>query len=331
MKAVELLGYGDVSQLEVVERDIPRPEAGQVLIKVEAAGVVFADTLLRRQQYALKPEFPYRPGREVVGTVVELGQDVPGVEVGDRVYTFMSGGGYAEYVAADASGGKTAIGTPMGRRLFPVGKEIAAGQAVSHGVNLRVAHLAFFTRSSAQTGQSVLIHSASGGVGAHLTRFARALGMEIIALAGSDEKMAYCRDNGADHVINYREQDYVAIVKEITGGTGVHMTINNISGDTFVRDAEALRWGGELLMTGRLLGPGPIDPSTIGKGLTYKYFASYLHFGQPEDDRACAHVIEQLHNPTHLDKVVEMPLDAVRDAHEKLEAGRSFGKIILIP
>ena len=156
MKAIELLDYSDISQLQVVERAIPEPGAEQVLIKVEAAGVVFADTLLRRQQYVLKPDFPYRPGREVVGTVVALGHDVAGVEVGDRVYTFMSGGGYAEYVAADASGGETAIGTPMGRRLFPVGNATSAGQAISHGINLRVAHLAFFARSSAQAGHPCL-------------------------------------------------------------------------------------------------------------------------------------------------------------------------------
>ena len=331
MKTVELLGYGDVSQLHVVERPVPEPQAGQVLIRVEAAGVVFADTLLRRERYALKPTFPYRPGREVAGTIVAVGAGVDDYKIGDRVYTFMSGGGYSEYVAADVAGGETPIGTPMGRRMFPVGRDVSAAQAISHGINLRVAHLAIHGRSSAQPGQTALIHAASGGVGAHLTRLAVAHGLEVIALAGSDEKMAYCRANGAAHVINYREQDYVEEVRKVTDGAGVHISFNGISGDTFMRDTQVLRWSGELVMTGRTRGAGPIDPTVALKGLTYKWFASYAHFGKPEDDRACDFVLQQLQAPSHQDRIEPLPLDRVRDAHQMLEDGSSFGKIVLIP
>lgn len=330
MKAVEIAGYGDVDQLSVVERPCPEPGPGQVLIAVEAAGVIFADTLLRREAYVFRPTFPYVPGREVVGRIVALGEGVTDYAQGDRVYAFMMGGGYADYVAADVSGGTGPGGKPLGRLMYPIG-DAPADQAISHGSNLRIAHLILHGRSSAAPGQTVIIHAAAGGVGAHLTRLAKAHGMTVIALAGSADKAAYARENGADHAVEYKTQDYVEAVKAVTGGQGAHLSINSVGGDTLMRDAAALRWEGELVISGKAAGAGSIAPSDAGKALTYKHFASYVHMGRAEDDRACEVVAREVLAPSHADRIVAMPLAEVRHAHELLESGAILGKIVLLP
>lgn len=331
MKAVHLKGLGDASNLQVVDLPIPRPASNQVLIQVEAAGVIFADTLLRRGTYVYRPAFPYVPGREVAGRIVEVGDGVTAHKVGDRVVAFMMGGGYSEYVAADIANVGTPEGLKLGRVIFPIGDGVSAEQAVSHGSNLRIAHLILHGRANAKSGQRVLLHAASGGVGAHLTRLARAHGMEIIALAGSAEKAGYCKDNGAHHVVLYKEHDYADAVLELTGGKGVHLSINSIGADTFSKDAAILLPEGELLITGKAAGLGSIEPARFSKSLTYKHFASYIHFGRPEDDVACHYVSEQLQAPSHADRVVRFPLADVQRAHEALESGSNFGKIVLIP
>jgi NADPH2:quinone reductase len=331
MKAVHLTGLGEASNLQLVELPIPHPGSKQVLIQVEAAGVIFADTLLRRGTYVHRPTFPYLPGREVAGRIVEIGAGVTGYAVGDRVVTLMMGGGYAEYVAADITNVPTPEGLRLGRVIFPIGAGVAAEQAVSHGSNLRIAHLILHGRANAKPGQRVLLHAASGGVGAHLTRLARAHGMEIIALAGSPEKAIYCKENGADHVVLYKECDYTEAVRELTGGKGVHLSINSVGADTFSKDAAILMPEGELLITGKAAGVGSIEPARFSKSLTYKHFASYIHFGRPEDDVACEVVSRELLAPSHDDRVVRFPLADVQRAHEALESGRNFGKIVLIP
>lgn len=331
MKMVEITGFGDLSQLQVVDRQPPEPGSGQILIAVEAAGVIFADTLLRREAYVFRPTFPYVPGREVAGRIVSFGEGVTEYGIGDRVYAFMMGGGYAEFVAADVAGGTGPGGRPLGRLVYPIGEQASAAQAISHGSNLRIAHLILHGRSSARPGQVVLIHAAAGGVGAHLTRLAKAHGLTVIALAGSTEKAAYCVGNGADHVVEYRTCDYVEAVKDLTGGQGVHLSINSVGGDTLMRDVDVLRWEGELVISGKAAGSGAIVPSDAGKSITYKHFASYVHMGRPEDDRACDLVAAEVRRPSQHDHIIEMPLTDVRRAHDLLETGASFGKIVLHP
>jgi len=331
MKAVQLTGIGGVSNLNVFDLPIPEPGARQVLIQVEAAGVIFADTLLRRGLYVYRPTLPYVPGREVAGRIVAIGADVTQYAVGDRVLAIMMGGGYAEYVAADIENVKTPGGLGLGRVIFPIGEDVPADQAISHGVNLRIAHLILHGRASVRTGQRVLIHAASGGVGAHLTRLARAHGLEVIALAGSEEKADYCRANGAHHVVLYKTCDYAEAVLSLTDGRGVHASLNSVGAQTFAKDAGVLMPEGELLITGKAAGEGVIAPATYSKSLTYKHFASYIHFGREEDVRACDHVARELQSPTHADRTVHFPLTDVRRAHEALESGSNFGKTILVP
>jgi NADPH2:quinone reductase len=120
-------------------------------------------------------------------------------------------------------------------------------------------------------------------------------------------------------------------VKALTDGQGAHLSINSVGGDTLMRDAQALRWEGELVISGKAAGAGAIVPSDAGKALTYKHFASYVHMGRPEDDRACDLVACEVRAPSHEDRITPMPLADVRRAHDLLESGASFGKIVLLP
>jgi NADPH2:quinone reductase len=349
MKAIRLNGLGDPSNLEVVDVPVPVPAQGQILIKVEAAGIIFADVLIRRGSYVFKPPMPYVPGREVVGTVTEVGDGVGDFAVGDRVLGILMGGGYAEYAVAtvdmNSAEGAPKIsrsvvksdreagdkGPTLGRMVYPVGKDVAAGQAVSHGSNLRVAHLILHGCAKAEQGQSILLHAASGGVGAHLTRLAHDHGMKVFALAGSPEKAAYCKDNGADYVIEYKKADYVQAIRDITGGRGVDLSINSVSGDTLEKDAELLALGGQLVISGLAAGHGAIRPSAHGKSLTYKHFATYYHLGKPEDRAAMAVVTREIQAPSSADRLLEFSLTEASAAHAEIEAGRHFGKVILYP
>lgn len=331
MKAVRLLGYGDLSQVKLI--DVPTPEtgAGDILIEVEAAGVIFGDVLARREDYFLKPKLPYAMGREVAGRIIAKGAGVEDYAVGDRVYAFLQDGGYAEKVVASVAGLFDPTGKWLGRTVYPLGPGVSASQALAHGSNLRMAHLMLYHRGQARSGDTVLIHAASGGVGIHLVRLARAHGMEVIALAGSREKADYCLANGAHHAIEYKQRDYVEAVKQITGGKGAQLAMNSVGGDTLMRDAEALGFEGTLIVSGFSAGRGFVSPSTSGKSLNYKHFASFVHFGRPEDDEACAHVARELLAPTHEDRIVPFALADVRAAHELLESGANFGKIVLVP
>ncbi|MGP3533659.1 quinone oxidoreductase family protein [Microbacterium sp. RD1] len=331
MTTVELRELGSPENLHVVRARIPAPAPGQVLVEVEAAGVIFADVLLRRGQYVHRPSLPYRPGREVVGRIVALGPDVDTYRTGDRIFGMLMGGGYAEYAIVDLVHRPGADGLGLGRVAWRVGEDVPAGQALSHGNNLRIAHLILHGRADVRGGQRILLHAASGGVGAHLTRLSRVAGLEVIALAGSEEKAQYCAANGAHHVVRYKEQDYADVVRDITGGEGVDISVNSVGADTLAKDADLLRPEAQLIISGKAAGAGSVSPSAHMKSLTYKHFASYTHFGRAEDLPATELVAAELLAPSHEDKLEEFLLADVVPAHALLEAGAHFGKVVLYP
>jgi NADPH:quinone reductase-like Zn-dependent oxidoreductase len=325
-----MIGPGPISQLRIVEKPDPIPAAGEVLIDVEAAGVIFADVLVRRGDAIIMPAFPYYPGREVVGRVAALGSGVAGVQIGDRVLAMLLGGGYAERAVVAVQPYRMPKGGSSGRVLFPVAPHVPADQAISHGMNLRMALLMMF-RAAPRAGQRVLIHSAAGGVGAHLSRLCKDRGCEVLAVVGSAEKAAYCLENGADFVINHREVDYVEAARGLTGGSGVDLSINMVNGPTLARDADLLAPEGTLLIAGVAQGLGSITPSVHAKSLNYKHFTSYWHLGRAEDVEATDIVAKELQGPGTTDRTICFPMDDVGDAHALLESGESVGKLVLLP
>lgn len=320
MRAVQLRDFGGSSDLQVVELPVPEVGDEQILIKVGVAGIVFADTQMRRGDYVNLPKPPFTPGREVAGTIVKVGAKVSRVRPGMRVTADMHTGGYAEYAVAHAD---DAIVIP---------DHVTFEQAITHHVNLRIAYLYHYTFGKVQPGETILLHAAAGGIGTLVTRIAKRCGNTVIALSSSDEKLAYCRSVGADHGINYRTTNYVDEVLRITGGRGVDVAMNSVAGRTLETDPFAIRPRGRWLINGYAGGRAMIDPALVmHRSLTITIFSIYTVRHEEEFSDATDFLKEWLRTQP-LDGCTRLfPLEEAAQAHDWIEGQHSCGKIALVP
>ena len=201
MKAVRCNAWGLPDTLVVEDIATPQPQAGEVLLEVNAASVNYPDVLIVQKKYQMQPELPFTPGTEIAGTVRALGEGVTKVKLGDRVIAFVGLGGFAELAVAAA---KTLIPIPPG-----ISDEIAASFTMAYGTS----HHAVIDRGELKAGQTMLVLGAAGGVGLAAVEIGKAIGARVIAAASSDEKLAVCKAHGADVLINYTTQDLRAAVK----------------------------------------------------------------------------------------------------------------------
>ena len=206
MKAVLCQELGLADKLVVVDIDAPRPGKGEVLLDVKAAGLNFPDVLMIQGLYQFRPDLPFVPGGEAAGIVTELGEGVTNVMVGDRVIFTNQVGGFAEQAVAHA---ETLVKMPDSMPF-----EVAAGFTITYATSYH----AFKQRAHLKAGETVLVLGAAGGVGLAAVELAKAAGAIVIAAASSDEKLAVCKEAGADTTINYSSGDLRALIKEATGG-----------------------------------------------------------------------------------------------------------------
>ena len=251
MKAVLCKQYGLPSTLVVEEVPSPVPAAGQVLIDVHAAGVNFPDTLIIQGKYQFKPELPFSPGAEVAGVVKALGEGVTGLSVGERVIAATTWGGYAQQVLAQA---ERVIRMPEGMDF-----ETAAAFLIAYGTS----HHALKDRGELKAGETVLVLGAAGGVGLAAVEIAKAMGARVIAAASSDEKLAVCREHGADATINYATQNLRERIKAITDGRGVDVVYDPVGGDLSEPALRSMAWRGRFLVIGFAAGPIPSLPLNL--------------------------------------------------------------------
>ncbi|HXZ85241.1 MAG TPA: NADPH:quinone oxidoreductase family protein [Myxococcota bacterium] len=225
---------------DLAARDVPDPvpRAGEVVLEVEAAGCNFFDILLVQGKYQMKPSFPFVPGAEVAGTVRELGSDVRGFAVGDRVFAGLSLGAFAERVAVPA----TAL------QRMPDAMSFAEGAAFP--VVYPTSYAALVYRASLRAGETLLVHAAAGGVGIAAVQIGKALGARVIATAGSAEKLEVARRAGADTVIDYSRGDWVEAVKQATQGRGADVIYDPVGGEIFDGSLRCIAWSGRLLVIG---------------------------------------------------------------------------------
>src|SRR5713226_9294340 len=218
MKAVLCKAYGMPETLVIEEVESPRPGKGQVVVDVKACGVNFPDTLIIQGKYQFKPDLPLSPGREVAGIVKEVGEGVKGISVGDHVIASTGWGGFAEEVVAD-----TAKIIPM-----PAGLDftIASAFVLTYGT----AHHALKDRAQLQPGETLLVLGAAGGIGLAAVEIGKAMGAKVIAAASTEEKLAICRQHGADDTINYSSEDLKERIKALTGGQGVDVIVDPVGG-----------------------------------------------------------------------------------------------------
>lgn len=251
MKAVLCKAWGPPESL-VVEDGPPLEAApGKVVVSVKAAGVNFPDTLIIQNKYQYKPDLPFSPGGEVAGVVKAIGAGVREFAVGDKVIAQTIFGGFAEEVSTE----------PDRMLALPEGMDFATGASL--GLAYGTSHYGLIERGHLQAGETLLVLGASGGVGLAAIEIGKILGARVIACASTAEKLAVCREHGADETINYVDEDMRARVKTITGGKGVDVVYDPVGGDFSERALRDMAWGGRLLVVGFASGPIPKIPLNL--------------------------------------------------------------------
>ncbi len=234
MTVIEITEPGAPEVLKPAQRPLPQPGPKDILIQVAAAGVNRPDCLQRQGSYLPPPGASDLPGLEVAGVVVARGDQARTWKLGDKVCALANGGGYAEYCAV-----------PAGQCLpIPAGLDLL--QAASLPETYFTVWSNVFERAGLRTGETFLIHGGSSGIGSTAIQLARAWGVRVFATAGSSEKLAFCQELGTERAINYREEDFVAVVKEATGGRGVDVILDMVGGDYVARNLKALAVEGRL-------------------------------------------------------------------------------------
>ncbi|HXD72144.1 MAG TPA: NAD(P)H-quinone oxidoreductase [Vicinamibacterales bacterium] len=324
MRAVEISKPGPPDVLVLSDRPKPAPAAGEVLIKVAAAGVNRPDVMQRMGHYPPPPGITDIPGLEIAGTIETLGPDVTGWDAGDKVCALVAGGGYAEYCVAPAP------------QCLPIPKRMDFVHAAAIPETFFTVWTNVFERGRLKAGESLLVHGGSSGIGTTAIQLATALGSRVFATAGSAEKCAACEKLGADRGINYKSEDFVAVVKDLTGGTGVDVVLDMVGGDYFPRNMDALAMDGRLVSIAVLNGvKTTINILTMmQKRLTLT--GSTLRVRPVAEKGAIAASLKR-HVWPLLDagKAVPVidatfPLQDAAAAHARMEEGSHIGKLVLV-
>jgi NADPH:quinone reductase len=228
MNAVEIASPGGPEVLKPTRRPVPRPGPEEVLIEVAAAGVNRPDVLQRLGRYEPPPGTSDLPGLEVAGRVVGIGAQVSGFREGDRVCALLAGGGYAEYVAAPAP------------QCLPIPGDLSLDEAACLPETFFTVWTNVFDRGRLQPGETLLVHGGSSGIGTTAIQMAKAFGAKVFATAGSPEKCKACEALGADRAIDYKQEDFVAVIRRETDGRGVDVVLDMVGGDYIPRSLEIL-------------------------------------------------------------------------------------------
>jgi NADPH2:quinone reductase len=321
-RAVVVHAVGGPEVLTLEQRPPLAPKAGEVVIRNEAIGLNFVDVYQRTGLYPMTP--PFVPGGEGAGTVIAVGEGVTEFRTDDRVVYSSGSGAYADEIAV-ATGKVVAIPAD-------ISTEIAATLVTKGGT----AHYLLFETWPLQPSDTILVHAASGGVGSLLVQWASALGATVIALAGTDDKVALARDSGASHAFNSRQEGWVDKVRAATGGRGVDVVYDGVGKATFEHSLDCLRPRGLMVSFGNASGPvtGVALSMLQGRGSLYVTRpTSGSYFGTPETLRATiASVFEAVRSGKLRPAVNQrFQLDEAAEAHRALEARETTGATVLIP
>ena len=322
MKAIRVHAPGGGEALRYEETPQPEPAAGQMLVKIEAAGVNFIDVYQRTGHYKLP--LPFTLGQEAAGVVTAVAAGVPDVKVGDRVaYTGVQGA-YAEYAAVPAD------------RVVALPDGVSSKQGAAAMLQGMTAHYLATATYPLKAGDACLVHAAAGGVGLLLVQIAKRRGARVFGTVSTRDKAALARDAGADEVILYTEQDFEAEVRRLTGGAGVQVVYDSVGKTTFAKGLSVLARRGMMVLFGQSSGPvGSFDPQTLNqKGslfLTRPTIAHYIATRSELVARA-GEVLGWIRaGALKLRIGLELPLAQAAEAHRQLEGRATTGKILLIP
>ena len=325
MKAITIPVPGDADAL--VLADVPAPEPGptDVLVTVSAAGVNRADLMQRQGFYDPPPGASAYPGLEVSGTVAAVGDRVQGWSVGDEVCALLSGGGYAEQVVVPAG------------QLLPVPEGVALRDAAALPEVVCTVWSNVFMTASLQPGQTLLVHGGSSGIGTMAIQLAREIGAHVAVTAGSPAKLEACRELGAEILVNYREQDFVEVLREHTDGAGADVVLDNMGAKYLARNVEVLATNGRLVVIGLQGGArAELDLGALLRKRAAVVATSLRARPAAEKATIVAAVREHVWPLVTSGRVRPIvhgtyPLAAAADAHRELEASTHIGKVLLEP
>lgn len=320
LRAVLCEYLGEIDDLRIEE--IPRPPlgAGHVRIAVHAAGLNFADLLIIRGEYQVKPPLPFSPGMEAAGVVTEVASDVSDLRVGQRVLAFLDYGGYAEEVVAQAN------------EVTPLPAEMDFATAAAFPVAYATSHLALSVRAQLRPREVLLVHGASGGVGLTAVEIGHAMGATVIASASSPERLAIAQQRGADHTIDYSREDVRERVLELTGGADV--VYDPVGGDAFTASLRCINPGGRILIIGFASGTVPQIPANhllVKDASALGFSLGQVRQHQPDAVQASMRQLLTWYSEGRLGPHVSsvVPFEDFADAMHLLRDRRATGKVVL--
>ena len=323
MKAVRAHQWCTPRELVIDDIDKPEPAEGQLLVHVSAAGLNFPDLLIITGKYQLKPALPFSPGFEIAGTVEKLGPGVTRFSEGQRVIAQVPVGGFAQYALAEESytHAKPGLMSDEEGAAFPL--------------VYQTAYFGLAYRGALQKGETVLIHSAAGGVGLAALQIARALGAgKIIGTVGSNDKLALIRDNGADVALNYETEDFVDVVKRETNGRGADVIYDPVGGEIGEHSTKCIAFEGRLVLVG--FTSGKFSSFISNHVLVKNYSVIGLHWGSyrynnPAKIEKGWNELLELHAGGGLNPIIggRFHMEQIADAMEFLASRKAVGKIVL--
>jgi putative PIG3 family NAD(P)H quinone oxidoreductase len=323
MTAIAITEPGGPHVLRLISLDVPAPKSHEILIKVVAAGINRPDVLQRTGGYPPPPSASPLPGLEVSGEVVALGNGATRYRIGDKVCALVAGGGYAQYCIVHES---NALPVPSSLTMIEAAAIPETFFTVWHNV---------FERGGLRAGETLLIHGGTSGIGTTAIQLAAKFGAYVIATAGSDEKCDACLKLGADRAINYRTQDFVKLVKEITNGKGADVILDMVGGDYISRNYDAAAMDGRIVQIAFLNGAKTEADFTklMMKRLTHTGSTLRARTTQFKAHLACEleSKVWPLLNERTVVPVIDriFPLKEAWRAHERMEEGEHIGKIML--
>ncbi len=323
MTAIEISSPGGPRVLKAGERPVPAPKSGELLVQVRSAGVNRPDVLQRQGHYPPPQGASDIPGLEISGDVVAVGEAVTRFRIGERVTALVAGGGYAQYCPVHET---NALPIPAGYGYVEAAAIPETFFTVWHNV---------FERGALQSGETFLVHGGSSGIGTTAIQLAKAFGATVITTAGSDDKCEACVRLGADHAINYRNEDFVEVVKRLTGGKGVNLILDMVGGDYIGRNYEAAAFDGRIVQIAFLNGAKATIDMTKLMVKRLQHTGSTLRARTVDFKAGIARELELKVWPLLAERkvapVIDMvyPLHEAWRAHDRMEDGRHIGKIIL--
>lgn len=326
MKQWQVVQLGDphqALQLNEVEQSPLRP--GTVRIKVEASALNFFDILQCQGKYQEQYELPFTPGAEVSGVIEEVAENVP-FQVGMHVIaqTKLPNGGFAQSVVVNTE------------NVFEIPQSMLFAEAAGMFITYQTTYYALKRMGKLQKGETLLVHAGAGGVGSAAIQIGKAFGATVIATAGNDEKTALCKELGADFVINYEREDFVAIVKELTKNAGANVIFDSVGGDVFQKSRKCIAFEGRILVIG--FAGGEIPQVPVNHILIKNYSVVGVHWGyyykrMPQEVVLAHHELMDMYKEGQIKPLVykEYEMDQLPEALALLADRATYGKLILRP